>query len=285
MHEKVFRTIVIAKKESGFWVFVYGHSIEWLLSPLDYNVNPWIKRNLKGRYYVFIADIDDYGIIEEWVRNNAIRISTDTKTVVIPLNNEQSERVFLDKLQERLISEYSPFIGHCSQSIVFFPEATDVGFAESILEDEIVVDLLKKEYSIDFKKSPEIVGTYWVHSPTRLDFESKFFDNKVSASVEVHDYFKLYQGADVEVTFFQDSQEYSFGFYLDSETHLVDMGFEPDFIKVKVAQDGVVIYDYSSSFVKKVSFTLRSLSGPSVVGEDGEVHSRFVSSEFGVGKE
>lgn len=63
----IYRTLLILEKEKGGWKFLYGHSIKWLMTPLDYSISSWIDFNIHKNVYVFAIDFSKKKPVDDMI--------------------------------------------------------------------------------------------------------------------------------------------------------------------------------------------------------------------------
>ena len=77
--ESIYRTLCFCQKVNNDYRVFYGHSIFWKLTSLDYLVEGWKRKNIKGDVYVFFSDLPNYDLIEELLNNRKVEIETNSK--------------------------------------------------------------------------------------------------------------------------------------------------------------------------------------------------------------
>lgn len=259
---KIYRTLLIVDNKTE--AMIYGHAIEWVISELDYIVKKWKSFNV-GCISVYFKDLEDVLEVAKSISLGGFDLFPDQKCK-INFNFPESERFFIEKSYEE--ENFSPFIGMCSNAEVHFrdPAIGNTNPIDYIQAQKEIFDTIKEKYQVDLIKYPHLLGTFTIFSPIRLEESFRGLDNDsvVGYEVALVDYFKLYEGAIVNLESNDESNKHVATFALDNEMHQINSGFVPDKQVVTVMLDGVMIYRSSFGLVKKISVSTNIVEQKSI---------------------
>lgn len=193
-----------------------------------------------------------------------------------------AERIFLDRSWDKH-KEFNPFIGYCTDVVLFFLEEADSEVTHKVCEDLPLLRKVKEKYGVAFDKHPEMLGTFAFYDPSRLEHSTRLTEDRCGVEFQLHDYFSLYDGAVVELTLESDEKSWSKSFAFTCEKKVFHVGFDPDKTTLKITKDGEYVYYMENSFVKRINFSMKCDLG-SRIEIGGEVVKRFEFSSFEAGK-
>ena len=278
----VLRTLLIADNKSG--KLLYGHSIVWELSELDYSVKKWKKFTTSTHISVYFKDIDDESKISTALNNGMFDLSPDLN-IQISFDFPESDQFFIEKSYDE--TNFSPFIGLCSFAKVHFQEFSPAqgNPADYVRAHKDSLDEIKERYRLDLLEAPHLVGSFTIFEPTRIEEDFKGIENEqvVGYKISLFDYFDLYKGAQVRLEAVSASQKHIIDFPLDGEVHTIHCGFVPDQHTTVVELHGRIIYKSSFALLKKIDVQINLLEEKKIVSGDKVIHQvRSTVSGFDV---
>lgn len=248
---RIHRTLLLVDNKTE--TIIYGHSIDWILSDLDYNIKNWKAFNI-GCISVYFKDIENISEVNESINAGVFDLSPDQKCKIY-FDFPESENFFIEKSYEE--ENFSPFISLCSYADVYFRDTTTARTnpADYLQAQKETFDIIKEKFQVDLIKYPHLLGTFTNFTPTRLEesFRGIKDDNVVGYEVALVDYFNLYKGAVVNLESTDETNSHVTTFSLDNEMHQINSGFVPDKQVTTVILDGVTIYRSSFGLIKKIN--------------------------------
>lgn len=263
----VMRTLLIADNRNKR--LLYGHSIIWELSEIDYTVNEW-KQFTSGSISAYFKDIKDKSSLSESLNSGVFDLSPDLN-IQISFDLPDSDEFFIEQSYDE--DNFNPFIGLCTFAKVRFKEYTAAAQdnpADFVRSHKESLEEIKNKYHLDLLGAPHLVGTFCIFDPTRIEESFKGIENEqtVGYKISLLDYFNLYDGAKVSVESTAGSQLHTDHFFLDSEVHTFNCGFVPDKNVTTVELNDIVIYKSSFSLLKKISVRLNVIEEKKIVSGD-----------------
>ncbi|WP_174874910.1 hypothetical protein [Vogesella oryzae] len=253
MPKTVLRTLLFVENKSQ--QLLYGHSIVWILSDLDYFVHIWKRFEYKG-ISAYFKDIEDRSEIDNAISQGTFHLNSKFD-LDIHFNLPETESFFIEQSNEE--KNFNPFISLCTFAKAHFgdsfPGATHpVDYIRSHKES---FDAMKDRYCIDLQENPHLIGTFTIYEPTRIEetFKGCQADNLVGYRIALQDFFNLYPGAQVHLESFSDSTSYISDITLDGDLHEINCGFVPDRHTTTIEHEGRIIYKSSFSLLKRISIT------------------------------
>ncbi|MGX9763291.1 hypothetical protein [Pseudomonas shahriarae] len=248
---RIFRTLLLVDNKTE--TLIYGHTIEWILSDLDYNIKKW-KTFSTGSISVYFKDIEDILEVNESIRAGVFDLSPDQK-YKIHFDFPESEYFFIEKSYDE--ENFSPFINLCSFAEVHFRDlpTTATNPVDYLQAQKETFDIIREKFQVDLIKSPHLLDTFTIFTPTRLEeiFRGLKDENVVGYEVALVDYFNLYKGAVVNLESTDETNSHVTTFNLDNEMHQINSGFVPDKQVTTVILDGITIYRSSFGLIKKIN--------------------------------
>lgn len=253
MPTAVFRTLLFVENRNR--KLLYGHSIVWMLSDLDYSVNKWKKFECCG-ISAYFKDIEDRSELDNAINCGIFRLDPQFD-LQIRFEFPDSEEFFIERSYEE--KNYNPFIGLCTFAKVHFGDHSPGGMhpADYIRSNKSSFDAMKDRYCVDLHANPHLIETFTIYEPTRIEESFKGYqtDKLVGYRIAFHDFFKMYSGAQVHLESSSESASHITNIALDGELHEINCGFVPDRHATIIELEGRVIYKSSFSLLKKISIT------------------------------
>lgn len=275
----VMRTLLIADNRNKR--LLYGHSIIWELSEIDYTVNEW-KQFTSGSISAYFKDIEDKSSLSESLNSGVFDLSPDLN-IQISFDLPDSDEFFIEQSYDE--DNFNPFIGLCTFAKVRFKEYTAAAQdnpADFVRSHKESLEEIKNKYHLDLLGAPHLVDTFFIFDPIRIEENFKGIENEqaVGYKISLLDYFNLYNGARVSVESTAGTQIHSDHFLLDSEIHTINCGFVPDKHITTIEFNDTVIYRSSFSLLKKISIRLNMIEEKKIVSGD-KVTVQVKSTESG----
>lgn len=247
----VLRTLLIADNKNRS--LLYGHSIVWELSEIDYSIKKW-KQHTLGDISVYFKDINDEASIASAVNSGVFNLSPDLD-IQLTINYPESDHFFIEMSYEE--DNFKPFIGLCTFAKVHFLEYSSLqrnGFLDYTRAHEESFRTIQEKYHIDLLTKPHLIGSFTIFTPTRIEEAFKGIETEdiVGYKIALFDYFNLYKGAKVYSEATSESKTHTESFLLDNEMHEINCGFVPDRHTTKIEFNGQTIYRSSFSLLKKI---------------------------------
>lgn len=173
----VMRTLLIAKTKDK--ELLYGHSILWELSGLDYVVNKWKKCSL-GDISIYFKDLPTEDEVDAALKNGAFDLAPDLD-VQIPLDLPESENLFIEKSYEE--ENFNPLSDLCCSATVRFSELSpdSAGMTDIPRRYNAAFERIRDDFHIDILKMPHLLGSFTVFRPTRIEENFKGFQSDDAA--------------------------------------------------------------------------------------------------------
>jgi len=250
------RTLLIAEIKTG--TLIYGHSINWLLSPLDYIVKEW-KTFKIGGISIHYKDIENATEIETAIEAGQFNLPPNLK---IHFNLPDSDDFFIERSYEE--ENFNPFISLCTHAKVYFQDnpKAETSPADYLRAHKEAFETIEEKFQVNLIKHPHLVDTFTIFTPTRLEesFKGHHNDNLVGYEIALLDYFNLYSGAIVDLESTDEINTHKASFGLDSNIHQINCGFVPDKHTTTITLNDQIIYRSSFSLVKRISTTINIAS-------------------------
>jgi hypothetical protein len=291
MPEKVYRTILIAEKISNNELgFFYGHSIEWLMSPIDYSINCWKSHDLSSLkvFYVDLLTIDD---LERFIANNKFSFEVSGKPISLQTQFNEQHKEFLTTEYGSQTDSYKPLMGFCTHVTYHYHAQDEDDQQAEIINKKLhqyATDLEKiaDEYQIDIKAYPHLINTFSFYTPNRIEESSRAIREPfLGYQLHIYDPFMLYQDADVTVTAQAENEtlEDVRSFKVHEAITERDCGFIPDSITTDIKIGDEQIYFNKGFFIKAIHFNMNAIVtdkiidiGGKVIEQQSESKSHFV---------
>lgn len=269
---KTYRTIILLDRDHKL---LYGHSILWYLSEIDYNSTSWKKKNF-AQIDVFFKDIDETEF-EAFAYSGKLKISHGKTNIEVFLPSGR-ERIFLEQKYDA--DEYNPFISLCTWADYFYPENQEEHDVEYIQNNKEQLDKIESDFNLPISKHPHLLETFTIFTPTRLEEHFSGVDNSEATGYEIAftDQFSLYQAADVKVEATSNGTVNTHNYKLDKHKHVVEIGSVPDSVITTVSVAGEIIFSSSFSLLKKISIKSNVVSTKRIE-HNGEIISQTVIDE------
>jgi hypothetical protein len=278
----VMRTLLIADNRNK--TLLYGHSIIWELSEIDYTVKKW-KQFTSGDISAYFKDIESQSSLPDSLNSGIFDLSPDLN-VQISFDFPNSEEFFIEQSYDE--DNFNPFISLCTFAKVWFKEYTTApqdNPADFVRTHKESLEKIKERYHLDLLGAPHLIGTFCIFTPTRIEENFKGIENEqtVGYKISLLDYFNLYSGAMVSVESTAGTQTHSEHFVLDNEVHTFNCGFVPDKNVTTIKLNDIVIYRSSFCLLKKISVRLNVIEEKKIVsGDKVIVQVKSTGSSFDV---
>lgn len=263
---RIQRTLLIVddKKDS----LIYGHSIDWILSDLDYTIEKWKTFSIGG-ISVYFKDIKTISEISNSINTGQFDLAPDQNRKIF-FNLPESEDFFIEQSYKE--ENFNPFIGLCAQAKVYFEDSptSDTNPADYLRAENEAFEAIEEKFQINLVKFPHLLGTFTLFTPTRLEENFKGLDNDNICGYETAllDYFGLYNGALVTLESTDENNNHITTIELDNQMHQINCGFVPDKQETTVTHDGIIIYKSSFSLLKKINISTNIIAEKSIrIGE------------------
>lgn len=277
----VMRTFLIARTKNN--ELLYGHSIVWELSGLDYVIDTWKKCQL-GEISIYFKDLRDGAEVNAALKEGIFNLAPELD-ICISLDLPESETFFIEKSYDE--ENFNPLSGLCSFATVYFRElSADSGdLADVPRRYKEAFERIKDDFHIDILATPHLLGSFTVFRPTRIEEEFQGFQSDTAAGYRIRllDYFQLYEGAKVCLKAVAGHDTHTTELTLDDELHVIDCGFVPDRHVTAIELNGQIIYRSSFSLVKHINFTAHVVEEKKVrIGDKVIVQKRSSEDRFDV---
>ncbi|TGL19760.1 hypothetical protein EHQ47_16825 [Leptospira bourretii] len=279
---KEYRTIIILEKKQGVTKFVFGHSILWDKTELDYQITDWRKIEISN-FIIWFADISETELsgIESGFQENNFKFKG------IQLCNESTYSYEDNQFLEPDSTKFNPFITLCTKRKIYYRKLNYLsGLDQYIQEREITFNKLKENFGIDLIVYPFMLETFSIYRPTRLFFRLHGDKEKKDALIiKAYDEFGYYHESKVEIILFNDMEE-QFFYKFDLNTlytkNRIECGFNPSRAIIKVTNTlNEIIYKTDNYFIKKIVLTMGI--GKTPIQTDSGIVRPFTSQTFEIG--
>lgn len=271
----VHRTLIIINNKDDS--LIYGHSISWLLSELDYSVPNWKTYN-NGDFSVHFKDLESTDIIESNLRSGLLII--DLEKITLKATLPDNEEFFIEQSHSEI--NFNPFINLCTFCKVHFGELSQSAKnpVDFLIEHKGQFEDFKEKFHIDLPSNPHLIGTFSFFIPTRIEESFKGHDSEKLHGYEIHlhDYFKAYLGATVSTTAIAGEKFHEASFPLDDECREIACGFLPDKQVTTITLNKKIIYKSSFHLLKNIGFTTNIVSQKKI-SINGQVITQTISDE------
>ena len=283
--ESIYRTLCFCQKVNNDYRVFYGHSIFWKLTSLDYLVEGWKRKNIKGDVYVFFSDLPNYDLIEELLNNRKVEIETNSKICNLVFDWSQSDKDFL--INEGGGDDYKPFISLCSKASYYFSEVNSESVDEFFLERKKSIHQLEKEFFIPLSNNAHLINTFAVYEPTRIETSLRNIrdeSNRITCvQFLINDTFHEYQDCEAVFLLTSDGDREEGCFRLCCPPKKINTSFDPDYMELTIKKGEEAVFIEKCYFIKSISINMDVVSGSIKTGSGSvPVHS---SSSFKVGNE
>lgn len=264
----VCRTIVVLDSDNRL---LYGHSIFWKLSALDYVVRSWKKKKF-GHIAVYFSDLDEFEI-HSVMESRQLVLNFESESIVVVIPSE-SEEAFLEQSYDA--DEYNPFGSLCAAVKYFFPANAKFD-ADYLSDNKERFAQIESEFGLSVSTCPHLLETFSVYTPIRLEEDFRGIEDHRGTGYEIafSDPFSLYQGANVLVQAMTDGAVNEHSYSLDKEQHVVVTGSVPDSVVTSVTFAGKLVFRSSFSLLKKISIS-SSIVSQRHVEHKGEVITQSI---------
>lgn len=280
-----YRTILICEARNDCDFMVYGHTIDWYMTDLDYTITDWQYEDIKGNIRVFFKDISDLSEITKLLTDGEMIINTKGDRRRIVFKSDKTDERFLAKIYDE--KSYNPFISYCTYVKYYFIEGIDVlgqPIRDFILFHSDALELIEKKFAIPLKRHPYMISTFAHFIPTRLLEYVNGYESNGEKGYEliIKDEFNKY--ADAQVTIFTESGTLNDkkSFRLIETPPKIITGFVPDYFRTEIHHQDQQIYLAEAHMIKSISLDLRINSGKIRVGDN--VIDTFSRHESRIGK-
>ncbi len=291
MAEKIYRTIVIAEKlPNKELFFFYGHSIEWLMSPLDYYVEDWRCHDLAS-LRVFFMDFLTIDDLERFVASNEFSFEIKEKPIRLETQFNAQHEEFLTTEYGSQKDSYKPFIGFCTNVLYHYNAQEEQEEQVELINKKLhqySVDLeeIANKYQIDINAYPHLINTFSFYRPNRIEECCRAIHEPfLGYQLHIHDPFMLYQDADVTVTAQAENETLKnvHRFKVREAKPERDCGFLPDSITTDIRVGDEQIYFNKGFFIKAIHVNMNAIVtdkmidvGGKVIEQQSESKSHFV---------
>lgn len=279
----IFRTLLICQKlDDGFYKIFYGHSIHWILSELDYQIDSWKVKNIKGDIYVLFTDLPDKLWIDSLMEHNHEKITSNDKEFDLVFNWENQADNFLSN--DNADSDFKPFISLCSKVKYYFSEAESKHIELFLQSKKSAIAKIDSEFFVPLAKYPYLINTFSIYHPTRIE---TYLKNKVENSCLVavtfiiNDTFAQYNSCEVKYLLKSPGKEISGVFQVHETPKTIPIKFDPDYMHLEIKNGDDLIYDETSHFIKSIHVNLRAVT-KNIRTTNGSVPAH-ISSSFTIG--
>ena len=270
----IYRTIIISETRNNLEYLVYGHIIDWEMTPLDYNIgqDKWHFENIKGPINAIFIDLDDLKQVNDLLTSRETEIKTTRGNRKIILNYEHTEERFLSKTYGE--KSFNPFISYCSNVKYYFSENTEVvgnNIRDYLVRHAEAFSVIENEFSLPLAKHPYMLSTFAHFTPTRLLQYISGYGEPGQKGYEVSflDEFNNYNGASVELlTTAENNLNDKRTFNLANPPDKVATGFVPDYFRTEIKLNGKIAYLAEAYFIKSINVEMRVISGKIRVGDN-----------------
>lgn len=283
--ESIYRTLYFCQKTDDVYKVFYGHTIYWKLTPLDYVIEGWRKKNIQGDMHVFFSDLPNEAIIDQFLNEKNIEIESNSKKYTLIFDWEQNDSDFI--INEYSKDEYKPFISLCTKANYYFSE-TDVEFVDSFFQTKKEAILIfEKEFFVPLTNNPHLINTFAVYSPTRIETSIKNIrdDNNLITGIRfiINDTFHEYQECEANFLLTSDENKEEGSFKLQNIPDNIRTSFDPDYMELTIKDGENTVFVEKCSFIKSISINMNISSG-SIKTTSGSVPV-YSSSSFTVGND
>lgn len=195
-------------------VLVYGHTIEWLLTETDYQIDAWRKFEKKG-LNVFYTDLESSQELNAFFEDGRINIDVNDKSYQIDFKINGTDKDFTGLAYPS--DEFNP-IGHYPiQADVYFGADDFYGqsFDQFIANHADSLEIIENKFRVKLNSHPEVIGCFFKFYPTRILTKFKGFEKDGGGfKYEIFDEFESYSESVVKITSNNNEQNEVFEFKL-----------------------------------------------------------------------
>jgi hypothetical protein len=269
----VYRTIFVCLKDRGGFKLVYGHTIEWRMGPLDYEVKIWRKHNVDADMFVFFCDLTSIDVLSAFIDKGETEITcSDGTKSTVSFRHDTNEKSTLGI--NSLSQEYNPFMSYFTEVERWFSTGRDflgVPISEFHLLHKKELELVERSYGISLNEHPHLIGTFASFLPTRLRADISRHEASGKSWIEFRcvDEFDEYGNASVEIYVKNKNGDNNITVKprLASDYNFL-IPFDPDFCRVEIRYGNKPIYRSEGYFIRGIALTLNvQESKLSIAGE------------------
>jgi len=281
--ESIYRTLCFCEKVNDEYIFFYGHSILWNLTPLDYVVEGWKRKNIGGDMYVFFSDLPNKDLIDQLLNERKIEIETNGKkhNLVFKWNKKDTGFLINDSNED----EYKPFISLCTDVTYYFSEIDDEFVDDFLQKRKTLISKIETDFFVPLAKNPHLIFTFSVYIPTRIEaFLKNIRDENnhiTGVNFVINDVFNDYQSCEVNFLLTSDGEKEDGSFKLCNIPENINTNFDPDYMELTIKDGEKVVFTEKCYFIKSININMNIISG-SIKTNNGSI-SMHRSSSFTVG--
>lgn len=247
--ETIYRTLLIIDKNTNN--LVYGHSIEWKMSCLDFFNKEW-KSFEKGALLIFYKDFDNNQYNEKLLEDKGQ--STGKDNIKYRFNHDDKTDLFLE-LSSSEHKEFNPFIEYPCKKKVYYNSNYSIDEIQAFIKNNRkALEIVSDKYKVNLIKYPTYINTFSFISPTRITIRFKGFKegSKSGFTLKIWDEFGEYSMSDVKLILFQGESITEEKFILKDNRERFDVGFIPDRTIIEIIYKGILIYKSDNYILKSI---------------------------------
>lgn len=279
----IFRTLLLCQKmDNGPYKIFYGHSIYWKLSELDYQVDSWKAKRIRGDIYVFFIDFPDRLWIDSLMEYKQAKITSNNKELDLVFDWENQADNFL--MNDNEDNDFKPFISLCSKVKYYFSEIESEKIEGFLQTKKSAIADIDNEFFIPLAKYPYLINTFSIYNPTRIEtYLKNQVENKslMAVTFVINDTFAEYKSCDVKYLLKSAEKEITGTFQVHEAPRTIPVEFDPDYMHLEIKNGADLIYAEKSHFIKSIQVNLRAVTG-NIRTANGSVSSH-TSSSFTIG--
>ncbi|TGL23073.1 hypothetical protein EHQ46_06030 [Leptospira yanagawae] len=279
---KKYRTIIILEKNENVTNFIFGHSILWEKTELDYTIEKWTKKDISN-FTIWFSDITESELND--IESSLLSNNFDFKGIQLcngsPFFSEDNQFLEPDS------PKFNPFITLCTKRKIYYRKPIYLSGLDQYLQDrESILKEIRDNFGIDLISYPFMFDTFSIYKPSRLFFRIHGDkESKKALIIKAYDEFKQYNESDVEITIYNDSEEHFIHkFKLDTlyTKNKIECGFNPSRAIIEVTNPSKeTVYKTDNYFIKKIVLTMGI--GKTPIQTDSGVVRPFSSETFEIG--
>lgn len=279
----IFRTLLLCQKmDKSCYKIFYGHSIHWKLSELDYQVDSWKSKRIRGDIYAFFIDFPDRLWIDSLMERKHANITSNSNELDFVFDWKNQADNFL--MNDNEDNDFKPFISLCSKVKYYFSETESEQLEGFLQTKKSAIADIDNEFFVPLAKYPYLIDTLSIYYPTRIEtyLKNQVENNSLMAvTFVINDTFAEYNSCDVKYLLKSAEKEITGTFQVHEAPKTIPIEFDPDYMHLEIKNGDDLIYAEKSHFIKSIHVNLRAMRG-TIRTANGTVASH-ISSSFTIG--
>lgn len=251
----IYRTLIIFERKKDEYHFIYGHSIEWDMSPIDYSVDSWESFNIDS-FCIFYRDFKDKQFEEQLYSSKKQIVQRKGKEISFSLDYNDEQELFVG-VSSHENTELTPFIHYSCHKKVLFKQNESVKDIHAYLQNKKAsFKKIGESINIDLVKYPANINTFSFISPTRISIRFKGFKEENGTKgfyLNIWDEFSQYTDAKIFLELFFEGKIHLKDFQINENPERFAVGFVPDRTIITIIDDnGRTVYKQDAYLLKEL---------------------------------